>query len=90
MLCHRNVVRLFKNDKFLFDFDDTDAWVMFHSVAFDFSVWEMYGALLFGGKLVLISDDVAQDPELFLEVRRKESCNCSKSNSYIFLQIAKS
>ena len=60
MIMHKNVVSLLKNNKFLFDFNDTDVWTMFHSVAFDFSVWEMYGALLFGGKLVLVSDEIIQ------------------------------
>lgn len=72
MLCHRNVVRLLKNDKFLFDFSDTDVWTLFHSIAFDFSVWEMYGALLYGGKLVIVPDNVAKDPYLFLELLEKE------------------
>ena len=72
MLCHRNVVRLFKNNNFLFDFDESDVWTMFHSVAFDFSVWEMYGALLFGGKLILVPDDIAKDPKLFLDLLREE------------------
>ena len=89
MLCHRNVVRLFKNDKFLFNFDDNDAWVMFHSVAFDFSVWEMYGALLFGGKLVLISDDVSQDPELFLDVMRKEHVTVLNQTPTYFYKLLK-
>lgn len=72
MIKHRNVVRLLKNDKFLFDFNDKDVWTMFHSVAFDFSVWEMYGALLYGGKLVLVAEDIAKDPVKFLELLRKE------------------
>ena len=72
MLCHTNVVRLMKNDKYLFDFSENDTWTMFHSVAFDFSVWEMYGALLYGGKLVLVADDIARDPKLFLDLLRKE------------------
>lgn len=50
---HRNVVRLLVNDKNIFDFSETDVWLVAHSFAFDFSVWEMYGALLFGGKLVV-------------------------------------
>jgi amino acid adenylation domain-containing protein len=58
---HRNVVRLFKTDKPLFDFDEKDVWTVFHSFCFDFSVWEMYGALLFGGKAVVVSKAVAQD-----------------------------
>ena len=89
MLCHRNVVRLFKNDKFLFDFSETDVWAMFHSVAFDFSVWEMYGALLFGGKLVLVSDQVAQDPELFLELMRKEHVSVLNQTPTYFYKLLK-
>lgn len=73
MITHRNVVRLLKNDKFQFDFNDKDVWTMFHSVAFDFSVWEMYGALLFGGRLVLVAEDIAKDPVEFLNLLRKEN-----------------
>lgn len=72
MICHRNVVRLMKNNNYLFDFNEKDIWTMFHSVAFDFSVWEMYGALLYGGKLILVPDDTAKDPKLFLRLLRKE------------------
>lgn len=46
---HKNVVRLLFNDKNLFDFSSQDTWTLFHSFCFDFSVWEMYGALLYGG-----------------------------------------
>ena len=72
MITHKNVVRLMKNDKFLFDFSAKDVWTLFHSVAFDFSVWEMYGALLYGGKLVIVPDNVAKDPNLFLDLMEKE------------------
>lgn len=72
MICHKNVVRLFKNSHPLYNFSEHDVWTMFHSVAFDFSVWEMYGALLFGGKLILVTDDVAKDANLFLDLLRKE------------------
>ncbi|MFP3836116.1 AMP-binding protein, partial [Chryseobacterium sp. SIMBA_028] len=51
MVEHRNVVSLMINDQMEFDFSDKDVWTMFHSPSFDFSVWEMYGALLYGGKL---------------------------------------
>lgn len=54
---HRNVVRLFVNDKSTFDFSESDVWLVAHSFAFDFSVWEMYGALLFGGKVVIADRD---------------------------------
>lgn len=72
MITHRNVVRLIKNDHFQFDFNSSDVWTMFHSVAFDFSVWEMYGCLLYGGTLILIPETVAKDPNLFLDLLRKE------------------
>lgn len=67
MIEHKNVVRLFFNDDSEFDFGSTDVWTMFHSHCFDFSVWEMYGALLYGGELVIISKQAAQDPFVFLQ-----------------------
>src|SRR5258708_10495240 len=69
---HRNVVRLLKTDSPLFDFNDLDVWTMFHSFCFDFSVWEMYGALLFGGKLIIISSLMARDPHAFLAILKNE------------------
>lgn len=72
MVMHKNVVRLMKNDKFLFDFNDKDVWTLFHSIAFDFSVWEMYGALLYGGKLIIVPENIANDPELYLNLMEKE------------------
>jgi amino acid adenylation domain-containing protein len=65
---HNNVVRLFFNDKQLFDFNSNDVWTMFHSHSFDFSVWEMYGAILFGGKLVVVPKFIAQDTSGFYEL----------------------
>jgi amino acid adenylation domain-containing protein len=69
---HRNVVRLMINDKNLFDFNSSDIWTMFHSYNFDFSVWEMYGALLYGGKLVMVPRMLARDPAKFLDLLEKE------------------
>jgi amino acid adenylation domain-containing protein len=65
LISHKNVVRLFFNDHALFDFGPSDVWTMFHSYCFDFSVWEMYGALLFGGRLVIVPFSTAQNPELY-------------------------
>ncbi|NLA87256.1 MAG: AMP-binding protein, partial [Clostridiales bacterium] len=59
MIEHRNVVRLLFNDKFQFDFNDKDVWTLFHSYCFDFSVWEMYGALLYGGRLIIVPREAA-------------------------------
>ncbi len=68
MIEHQNVVRLFINDSPLFDFNENDVWTLFHSYCFDFSVWEMYGALLFGGSVVIIPKNVIIDGNAFLDV----------------------
>jgi bacitracin synthase 3 len=70
---HRNVVRLLKTDKLLFDFNSNDVWTMFHSYCFDFSVWEIFGSILFGAKVVVIPKMIAQDSEAFLNLLIKES-----------------
>lgn len=64
-ISHRNLVRLFKNDKSHFDFNSSDVWIMAHSYCFDFSVWEMYGALLFGGKLIIPGRNEVRDISAF-------------------------
>jgi tyrocidine synthetase III len=69
---HRNVVRLLFNDRFAFDFGPADCWSLFHSYCFDFSVWEMYGALLYGGTLVIVTKEVARDPSRFLDLLVRE------------------
>jgi surfactin family lipopeptide synthetase A len=70
---HINVLRLFFNDRPLFDFNRNDIWTNFHSYCFDFSVWEMYGALLLGGKLVIIPKIIAQDPRVFLSLLNRNN-----------------
>ena len=60
---HNNVARLFQETYPWFDFDPTDVWTFFHSFAFDFSVWEIWGALLYGGKLVVVPYIVTRSPE---------------------------
>ncbi len=72
MITHQNVVRLLFNDRNLFDFTENDTWTLFHSYCFDFSVWEMYGALLYGGKLVIVPKETAQSPADLLELLRTE------------------
>ena len=70
---HRNIVRLMFNGKFQFDFSDRDVWTLFHSFCFDFSVWEMYGALLYGGKSVIIPKMIARNTVEFLELLMRET-----------------
>jgi amino acid adenylation domain-containing protein/non-ribosomal peptide synthase protein (TIGR01720 family) len=65
MVEHRQVLRLFKATETSFDFSEQDIWTLFHSYSFDFAVWELWGALLYGGCLVIVPEHVAKDVELF-------------------------
>ncbi|XWW45390.1 amino acid adenylation domain-containing protein [Fibrella sp. USSR17] len=83
---HTSVVSLLKPTSPLFDFTDQDVWTMFHSFCFDFSVWEMYGALLFGGRLVIVPKHVAKDASLFgalLSAERVTVLNQTPSAFYV-------
>jgi tyrocidine synthetase-3 len=71
IVSHRNLVRLFKNDRLPFYFDERDTWCMAHSFCFDFSVWEMYGALLYGGRVIIPLLDQVRDVNLFLSFIKK-------------------
>jgi amino acid adenylation domain-containing protein len=62
---HGNVVRLFAATAAWFGFGGADVWTLFHSYAFDFSVWELWGALLYGGRLVVVPYWVSRSPEAF-------------------------
>jgi non-ribosomal peptide synthetase component F/acyl carrier protein len=66
VVTHRNVLRLFEVTEQRFSFDGRDVWTLFHSQAFDFSVWEIWGALLYGGKLIVIPYLVSQVARLVL------------------------
>jgi len=65
LLTHRNVVRLFEATQGWFEFGAEDVWTVFHSYAFDFSVWELFGALLHGGCAVIVPADIARSPTDF-------------------------
>lgn len=63
VITHQNVIRLLFNDKFQFDFSERDIWTNVHSFCFDVSVWEFYGALLYGGKLIILEREEKISPE---------------------------
>ena len=65
---HANVVRLFDRTEEWFGFGAEDVWTLFHSYTFDFSVWELWGPLLHGGRLVVVPEDTARSPEDFLRL----------------------
>ncbi|MFJ9099152.1 amino acid adenylation domain-containing protein [Streptomyces sp. NPDC102405] len=71
-LTHANVARLLERGHEHYAFAETDVWPLFHSYAFDVSVWEMWGALLFGGRLVVVPQAVTRSPEDFLDLLVRE------------------
>ena len=62
---HHNVTRLFASPHVGVELAPGKAWTQFHSYSFDFSVWEIWGALLHGGRLVVVPESVARSPEEF-------------------------
>ena len=68
VVTHGNVVRLLRSTEGWFGFGPADVWTLFHSYAFDFSVWEVWGALLYGGSLVVVPHAVSRTPEAFYEL----------------------
>jgi amino acid adenylation domain-containing protein len=72
MIEHRSVIRLFEQTHRWYSFESSDTWTMFHSIGFDFSVWEIWGALLFGGRLVIVPQDGIRLPTYLLRLLRSE------------------
>ena len=71
LVSHENILRLMINDRFPFDFSASDVWINAHAYNFDFSVWEIYGSLLYGGRLVIPKRRQVKDVEKFLSLIRK-------------------
>ncbi|MFJ2766914.1 non-ribosomal peptide synthase/polyketide synthase [Streptomyces sp. NPDC087300] len=68
LVTHRNVVRLFESIGQRLPLTADDTWTLFHSTSFDFSVWEIWGALLHGGRLVVVPYETSRSPVDFLRL----------------------
>ncbi|KAA8879750.1 amino acid adenylation domain-containing protein, partial [Nocardia colli] len=84
---HRNVLRLLDNTQRQFDFGPSDVWTMFHSYAFDFSVWELWGALLHGGTLVVVDYYTSRSPQQFRELLIAERITVLNQTPSAFYQL---
>src|SRR5262249_29797389 len=86
-IAHQNVVRLFGATEPLFRFDAHDVWTLFHSFAFDFSVWEIWGPLLHGGRLVVVSYSISRSPGEFLALIAREGVTILNQTPSAFYQL---
>jgi amino acid adenylation domain-containing protein len=84
---HRQAARLFTSTDALFHFGPSDVWTLFHSAAFDFSVWELWGALLYGGRLVIVPYWTARSPETFRELLCREHVTVLNQTPTAFGQL---
>ena len=84
---HYNVCRLFSATQHWYNFNSTDVWTMFHSYAFDFSVWELWGALLYGGKLVVVPYLTSRSPNRFYQLLIDEQVTILNQTPSAFAQL---
>ncbi|MEU0229183.1 amino acid adenylation domain-containing protein [Streptomyces sp. NPDC006284] len=87
VVSHGQVVRLFTQTESWFSFGSDDVWTLFHSYAFDFSVWELWGPLLYGGRLVVVPFTVSRSPADFLALLVAQGVTVLNQTPSAFYQL---
>ncbi|MEV7189226.1 amino acid adenylation domain-containing protein [Kitasatospora sp. NPDC093102] len=75
-VAHEHVSRLMADGERHFGFGPQETWTLFHSYAFDWTVWEMWGALLHGARLVVVPYVTSRSPEEFAQLLEEENVSC--------------
>ncbi len=87
VVTHANVIRLMRSTEPWFGFNEQDVWTLFHSFAFDFSVWELWGALLYGGKVIIVPFWLSRSPEAFRKLLSTEQVTVLNQTPSAFYQL---
>lgn len=87
LITHHNITRLLYSTNHWYQFNDTDVWTLFHSYAFDFSVWEIWGSLLYGGKLIIVPYWISRSTEDFYDLLIKEQVTVLNQTPSAFKQL---
>jgi amino acid adenylation domain-containing protein len=84
---HRNVISLMDATREEYRLGANDVWTLFHSSAFDFSVWEIWGCLLTGGRLVIVPYSDSREPERFHSLMAAEGVTVLNQTPSAFAQL---
>ncbi len=84
---HANVVRLLAATQSWYNFNQQDVFSLFHSIAFDFSVWELWGALLYGGRLVIVPYWLSRSPQEFYKFLLQQQVTVLNQTPSAFRQL---
>jgi amino acid adenylation domain-containing protein len=88
MVTHANVTAMFDAADSILSFSGADVWTMTHSSAFDFSVWEMWGALLHGARLEVLPRELTRQPAALLQALGSAQATVLSSTPGAFLALA--
>lgn len=87
MVTHHNVARLFTTIGQQIEFRPDDVWTLFHSYAFGYSAWELFGALLHGAHLVIVPDAARTDPNSLFQLLRDHRVTVFSQTPSAFRQL---
>lgn len=87
MVEHAQVVRLFDTTHPSFGFEASDVWCLFLSFAFDFSVWELWGALRYGGALVVVPHATTRSPQAFYQLTCEQGLTVLNQTPSAFITL---